>query len=216
MRIRTIMIPPDNNQVQLVICDTNVVILMVLFKSTIMFTNTYSFGQIEVHQSVIAEMQAWLDKNNRKAQKFTRPILEQAIALSTDQSGRLRELTSEEMKRSHKMISSKEVSLGPEEKGFATSETDKDLLASAWKNKTKLATQERTMRSIGAKTLGRDRILSFEELVVDLIQERKITAQEVTDGLDAIVRMNEKIDSQRGKLIQAALDQAQRSALPQN
>jgi hypothetical protein len=94
---------------------------------------------------------------------------------------------------------------------MATSKTDKDLLSLAWKNKANIATQERTMRSVGLRTLGPDRVLSFEELVVDLIQERKITAQDVADGLDALSRMNEKIDSQRGKLIQAALDQLAQS-----
>lgn len=171
-----------------------------------MFTNTYSFGKIEVHQSVIDEMQAWLDRNNKKVQKFTRPIIEQAIALSIKQSGRLVSLTTEEMARSHRMISTKEASLGPEQKGLATSKTDKDLLAFAWKNKSKIATQERTMRSVGAMTIGNDRILSFEELVIDLIEEKKITPNEVSTGLDTISRMNERIDVQRGKLIQSALD----------
>ena len=196
---------PNNNS-HLVICDTNVVMLMVLFKPSVMFTNTYSFGKVEVHQSVIDEMQAWLDRNNKKVIKFTRPIIEQAIALSTKQSGRLQSLPPEEMSRSHRLISTKEASLGPDEKGLATSKTDKDLLAFAWKNKSKIATQERTMRSVGAKTIGSDRILSFEEFVVDLIKEKKITADEVNNGLDTISRMNEKIDAQRGKLIQSALE----------
>jgi hypothetical protein len=174
-----------------------------------MFNNTYSFGKIEVHQSVIDEMQAWLDRNNRKVLKFTRPIIEQAIAFSIKQSGRLSSLTDAEMARSHRIISTKEASLGPEQKGLATSKTDKDLLAYAWKNKSKIATQERTMRSIGALTIGHDRILSFEELIVDLIEETKITTDDVTNGLEAISRMNEKIDVQSGKLIQAALDKLQ-------
>jgi rRNA-processing protein FCF1 len=207
MKVRTTMSPHSNSQPQLVICDTNVIVLMVLFKPLVMFTNTYSFAQIEVDQSVIDEMQNWLDRNNKKVQKFTRPIIEQAINLSMTQSGRLKGLTIEEMERSHKLISAREAALKPEEKGMATSKTDKDLLSLAWKNKVKIATQERTMRSVGARTLGANRILSFEELVVDLIQERKITTQEVNDGLDAIARMNEKIDNHRGKLIKDALDQ---------
>ena len=212
MKVRTTMSSLNSNHQHLVICDTNVIILMALFKPSLMFTNNYSFGLVAVDQSVVDEMQNWLDKNNKKTQKFTRPIIENAISLSTHQVGRLMGLTIDEMNRSHKLISSREAALKPEEKGMATSKTDKDLLSLAWKNKAKIATQERTMRSVALRTLGQDRVLSFEELVADLIKERKITAQEVADGLDALNRMNEKLDPQRAKLIQRALDQLAHSS----
>ncbi len=194
------------SKIHLVICDTNVVMMMVLFKPSIMFSNIYSFGHVEIHQSVIDEMQTWIDRNNRKAQKFTKPIIEQAIKLSQQHTGKLKQLTHEEMNRSHRTISSKEAKLEPHQKGFATSKTDKDLLAFAWKNQASLATQERTMRSIGELTLGKDRVISFEELVVDLIKNKKITKTEVTDGISAIENMNEYLHPERAKLIKTALE----------
>jgi len=51
----------------IIICDTNVVILMTLFKPTIMFTSVYTFGKIKVHQCVIDQIQNWVDKNNQNA-----------------------------------------------------------------------------------------------------------------------------------------------------
>ena len=50
----------------IIICDTNVVILMTLFKPTVMFAALYSFGKIKVHQCVIDQLQNWVDKNNQK------------------------------------------------------------------------------------------------------------------------------------------------------
>ena len=159
----------NNNPIEIIICDTNVVVLMTLFKPSVMFAAQYSFGKIKVHQCVIEQLQGWLDRNNQKVKKFTAPIIQDALRLAKTVSQNIKEPTDDQFKRSARYIAGKENSLNPEEKGMATDKVDQLLLILAYVNKAYLATQERTMTSVAKKTLPAGRVIRFEDLVLDLI-----------------------------------------------
>lgn len=174
---------------------------MTLFNSK-MFTATYSFGTIKVHQCVIDQLQAWLDKNNKKVQKFTPAIIQNAIKLATSASTGIKEPTDEQFKRSVKIIAAKESGLSQSEKGMATDIVDQKLLILAYVNKAYLATQERTMTSIGNKTLPPGRVIRFEDLVLDLKANNQLSKDELLSGLGSLDHFKEILNSQKRKEIE--------------
>lgn len=192
----------------LLICDTNIVVKMTLFKQSKMFDAEYSFGEVEIHESVLAEIRRWIDHEGKKARKFGAQLLEDAINRASDHTGRLRGLDPAEMRRSFKALSAMEAALEPHEIGSATSRTDKELLTLAWKNRANLATEERTMRSLGKRSLGKDRVFSFANLVVDLLQIGGISRGEVETGLDTLARYDERLPREEENEIRGAMGAA--------
>lgn len=167
-----------------------------------MFTANYSFGTIKVHQCVIDQLQSWLDKNNKKVQKFNAGNIQIAIKLATAASGGIKEPTDDQFKRSVKIITAKENALNPSEKGMATDTVDQKLLILAYVNKAYLATQERTMTAIGSKTLPSGRILRFEDLVLDLKSIGQLSKDEIQTGLNSLDQFKEILDSGKRKKIE--------------
>ncbi len=186
--------PKKDSSPQVIICDTNIVLLMILFKSSIMFSAVYSFGIIKIHHTVISELEKWLVKNNRKVQKFTAVLIEDALKKCIEHQCTLRDPDERECARSHRFLDAKENSLTADKKGAATSKTDKDLLSLAYKHKTALATQERTMRSLAKITLGENRVLLFEDLILDLLKLGVLAKDDVKTGLETLDRMGESLD----------------------
>lgn len=187
----------------IIICDTNVVILMTLFKPTVMFAAVYSFGKIKVHQCVIDQLQNWVDKNNQKAKRFSIQILEQAIDLCKSVSKNIKEPTPDQFTRSAAYISKKERSLGSQQKSMATDKTDQLLLILAYVNKAHLATQEKTMTSVGELTLPPGSILRFEDLVLDLIKLNLLVSDDLKSGLYSLDSFKEKLDANKRKQIES-------------
>lgn len=195
----------ESAAIRLIICDSNVVMMMTLFRPTVMFTATYSFGAIEVHRSVIEELEKWLERKGAKFKKFGQGIIEDALRYSKEHTGRLKELSEEERRKSHKVLAAMESSVSPENKGADTSATDKDLLTLAWKNKAKLATQERTMRAVALRSLGKDALLSFEEMVADLHKSGALSKKDVFDGVDNLNRFGESLRSDGKAIVETIL-----------
>jgi rRNA-processing protein FCF1 len=197
--------PPStsNTSVQIIICDTNIVILMTLFKSSLMFTANYSFGAVKVHQCVIDQLQSWLDNNNKKIQKFSAELVQQSLQLAKAASRGIKEPTDDQYKRSARYIAGKENGLSPNEKGMATDKVDQLLLILAYVNKAYLATQERTMTSIGKQTLPAGRVIRFEDLVLDLISQNLLSSEDIESGLTTLDHFKEKLDAEKRKKIEA-------------
>lgn len=199
---------------KLVICDSNVVMLMTTFCQTKMFDSKYSFGELEVHVSVIDELERWITRRGAKFTKFGQGLIEDALRYSRQHTGKLKELSDGERTKSHKTLAAMESRISPESKGADTSTTDKDLLTLAWKNKARLATQERTMRSLALRSLGKDALLSFEEMVVDLHKAGVLSTKEVKDGLDNLARFNESLRTDGKKLIDDQLREKEKIPKP--
>jgi rRNA-processing protein FCF1 len=181
---------------KIVICDTNVVVMMTLFKPTKMFSHRYTFGKVVVHQMVIDELESWLQGNSLKKRKFGEHLITDAISHSESNTEDLHELTQSEMQKSIRYLSALESKLGMSEKGSDTSDTDKQMLSLARKNKSALATQELTMRSLAQKTLPGDKLKSFEDMVIELFRGGHLSKQEIKDGLDILFRYNENLLSE--------------------
>lgn len=94
-----------------VICDSNVIIMMAIFKPSVMFSSKYSFGEVEVHFSVISEMERWIERGGAKLSKFGKPLIEDAIKYSKSHTGRIKELGAEERKKSHRILAGMEASV---------------------------------------------------------------------------------------------------------
>ena len=62
--------------------------MMTIFKPSVMFNCRYTFGELAVHKSVIAEIERWLRPDSRKQKKFGKPPIEDALrycnSLETD------------------------------------------------------------------------------------------------------------------------------------
>lgn len=82
------------------------------------------------------------------------------------------------------------------EKGTDTSDTDKKMLSIARKNKSALAIQELTMRSLAQKTLPGDKLKSFEDMVIELFHAGHLSKQEIKDGLEILGKYNENLRSE--------------------
>lgn len=162
-----------------------------------MFGATYSFGDIKVHQTVIDELEVWLARKNRKVKKFTEPVINETIRLAKLHSSGLVGMTPAEREKSYNYLSAKEAKLDSSVMGAATSDTDKELLGSAYKNQAVLATQEKTMRAIAKQTLGPDRVKYFEDLVIDLIKSNQLSLEDVKTGIESLDRMNESLERGR-------------------
>lgn len=188
---------------KLVICDTNVVMMMTLFKPSIMFDHSYSFGKVVIHQLVIDELASWLEGNTLKKRKFGEHLIQDALSKSEARAEPLKGLAPAEMQKSVRYLSVLESKLGMNEKGTDTSDTDKEILSITRKNKAALATQELTMRSLAQKTLPGDKLKSFEDMVIELFKSGKLSKQDIQDGLDNLHRYNENL---RTEAKQSVLD----------
>jgi hypothetical protein len=193
----------NNSPTQIIICDTNIVVLMTLFKPSVMFSANYTSGKVRVHQCVIDQLQNWIDKKNAKATRLTLPILEKAVSLCKPLSQNIKEPTPEQFKRSARYIANKEIGLPASEKGMATDIVDQKLLILAFVNNATLATQERTMTSIAGKTLPPGRVLRFEDLVLDLLNLSLLTSSDVEVGLESLDHFKEKLDATKRKQIES-------------
>lgn len=181
---------------KLIVCDTNIVVRLYLFKSQLMITHNYSFGSIEIDVSVIKEIQNWIDKKNSKMVKFGEPVLQSILQLCDQQTGRLREPTEQEMKSSKAYLRSVENSL-PATNGSSTSDTDKRLLTMAWKNKAHIITMDQAVRNTAQRSLpSGSKLLSFHDLVTDLHTSNFLTEEEIQLGLDTLNRYNEDLDEE--------------------
>lgn len=182
------------NTTKLIICDTNVVAKMFLFKASIMFTADYSFGSIEIDTSVIEELQNWINKNNSKLKKFGLPNVQDMINYCNKQTGRLKEPSTAEMTRSKKTLANIESKL-PSTNGSATSNTDKRLLTMAWKHKAHLVTMDLAVRQTALRSLpSGSKLLSFYDLAEDLFKLKHLSINDITSGLEILAKYNEDLD----------------------
>lgn len=196
---------PEAASAVLVICDSNVVIMMAIFKASVMFDAQYSFGKVEVHSCVIEELESWIKRRGAKLRKFGEPLISIAIEKATKRSGHLKEPTDQEYQKNNSYLTAIETRLAADMKGTDTSRTDKDLVALARKNGACLATQELTLRSLAIRSLTEKRVLSFEEMVVDLFKQGKISAEEVRDGISTLEKMGENLRTEGRKLLNDAI-----------
>jgi len=198
---------PKSNQTstRLVICDSNVIIMMTIFKPSVMFTCKYTFGELAVHKSVISEIEKWLRPDSRKLKKFGKPLIEDALRYCSHLETDFQEPALAERGKYHRIMSGLENSLSESEKGMPTSTVDKDLLLYAKKHNASLATQEQTLRSLGKKMIEHHRILSFEDLVVDVIRQNLLTETEVRGDIEKLTRMGENLRNDGRQKIETAL-----------
>ena len=190
---------------KIVICDSNVIIMMAIFKPTIMFKKKYSFGDLIVHQSVINEIERWQRSGSRKLAKFGEGLLKDALKYCYQFQGAIKEPAEAEKTKSFGIFSAIENRPSANQKGAPTSSTDKYLLLLAKKNDAKLATQEHTLQLLGARVLGKDGILSFEDLSIDLFAQGHMDKKIIEDGIDALQRMGESLRADGRRKILAAI-----------
>ncbi|MCX6116739.1 MAG: hypothetical protein NT027_04300 [Proteobacteria bacterium] len=191
---------------RLVICDSNVIIMMSIFKPSVMFKCKYTFGELAVHKSAITEIERWLRPDSKKLKKFGKPLIEDALRYCSSLETDFQEPALAEREKYHRIMSGLENGLLAAEKGMPTSTVDKDLLLYAKKHNASLATQEQTLRSLGRKVIAHDRILSFEDLVVDAIRQKLLTESEVRSDIDTLTRMGESLRTDGQHKIEAALN----------
>jgi hypothetical protein len=190
---------------QIIICDSNVIIMMTIFKPSIMFSATYSFGKLVVHQLVIEEIERWLRPESKKYKKFGKGLIEDALGYCRGMEVKFRTPAEQERKKYHGIMSGIESRLSDNQKSASASTTDKDLLVFAKKNNAKLATQEVTLRSLSKGVIGEDMLLSFEDLVVDAFSQTLLTKDEVLSELDTLSRYNESLRADGKTVIMIAL-----------
>jgi hypothetical protein len=187
-----------------IVCDANVVIQMTIFDSTRMFdTAKYSFGSIQVNSLTIKELERWL-KGGKKLARFGKDVIGLAIQKSKSAGFKLQELTSEERKRKITTYQLIEDKISADNKSADTSDEDKELLALAEKNACFLATQETTLRSL-ADLVIKGRLLSFEDLVVDLFQQGQLTVDHIKSGLGNLDHFQERLRYDQKKKITSLL-----------
>ncbi len=192
----------QSNDKQIIICDTNIVLLMMLFKPSVMFTANYSYGKIKVHQCVVDQLQSWINKkDSKKVARFTKEIIQDTINACEKLSKGIKEPTRPQFDRSIAYISKVEGELDSSQKGSATDRVDKLLLILAYANKAYLATQENTMTNIAKITLRPERVLRFEDLVLDLINLKLLSKVDIETGLHCLDSFEEILNSKKRSLI---------------
>jgi rRNA-processing protein FCF1 len=172
--------------------------MMTIFKPTLMFSIQYSFGKIVVHQLVIDEIERWQRPGSKKYNKFGPGLLSDALGYCRACEIKFTEPAELERKKHHSIISAIENKIAEDEKSAPTSTADKDLLMLAKKHKAKLATQEQTLRTLSKRVIGAEMLLSFEDLIIDILEQKLMTKVEVLAGLETLARFNEKL-RQEGK-----------------
>lgn len=74
----------------LLICDTNIIVKMYVFKASVMFDATYSFGEVRIHPVVVEELQQWLLPGRAKLKKFGAPMIKDFIKHARRKLGELK------------------------------------------------------------------------------------------------------------------------------
>tara|TARA_Y100000768_G_scaffold389046_1_gene391712 strand:- start:176000 stop:176569 length:570 start_codon:yes stop_codon:yes gene_type:complete len=168
---------------------------MYLFKKSVMFDTSYKFGKVKVHPCVIDQLQNWVDRKAKKFQKFGGELINDIIAKVSLYTSDIKEPTYAQRERSIKILQIIEGNLDNSEMSMATDKVDQNLLVLAYVNQAYLATQEKTMKSIGSKSLPKGRVVRFEHLALDLIEQRKLTYQDIQTGMHSLNHYNEILDS---------------------
>ena len=195
-----------------VICDTNVVILMSTFKPSVMFAFKYSFGAVEIHSSVIEEIENWIKRNGEKLRKFGLQFLEFVLEWCRKHTGQLEDVPEPQLSQGIKYLDTLESHLSPDLKGLATSRVDRHLLVLAFRRGVALATQELTLRSLAKRSLNDPkRIISFEDMLREILIERALTPQEARDCLSTLEKRDEHLLKGERKRILDLIEQLQRS-----
>ncbi|MGE4234150.1 MAG: hypothetical protein AB7F43_12550 [Bacteriovoracia bacterium] len=176
--------PTNEKPLQFVICDANVVIMMAIFNGSKMLEEgSYSFGELQIHDLAIEEIKRWR-KSQAKLRKFGKDVINSAITKAEAAGFSLGEMAAAERTRFHSAISNIENGLDTDDKGMATSPEDKEYIALALKHGCYLASQEDTIRSVALKMLPeKSKLLSFEDLIVDLFKSGQLTKQDILDGI---------------------------------
>jgi hypothetical protein len=166
---------------------------MGLFCGELMFTATYSFGEVEIHPLVIQELETWIIRKNAKLRKFGEPVLNQILQYAQKQTGKLKNPTEQQIRKGRSFINAIESRLPPENISAATSSTDKDLLIAVHANGANLSTQERTLTAVAKKSFGEARVFCFEDMILDLHRSNVLALEKIKDGHIALVSMNESL-----------------------
>ncbi len=197
---------PAAKTVKFLICDTNIVILMMLFKPSVMFEYSYPFGSVEVHESVINEIERWVENKNIKFRKFGENILNDALKYSRARTGNLKEMTKPEREKALNVLKVMENKLDASQMSAPTSPTDRYLLALAYKNKANLATQEKTLSSLALKSLGTDRVISFGLMIQTLFEKSILTKEEIQTGMHSLDYYKEHLRKEDREILRKILD----------
>lgn len=187
---------------------------MTLFDGTTMFNASYTHGNIEVHQSVIDELNGWIFPGSAKVKKFTEYLIRRSIAFCEGCTGNLNELTEPERLRSLAVLNAFEKTLPPGSKGSGTSRTDKELLNLARKNKAKLATQELTLRSLAPRSIPQEHLLSFEDLVADLFIQKVMSTEQILAGIKTLEDFKENLRQEGRKMLYDLLGVGRATGVP--
>jgi hypothetical protein len=156
--------PTPQNPSLLLICDTNIVVKMYIFKASVLFDAAYSFGHVRIHHSVICELEHWLKSKRRKYQKFGEGMISGFIASAKPKCSGLKSPDPATLPAKHRALQVMERDIPDEEKGQDTSETDRELLIYSDINNATLATDEKTLTALGISVLGENRVASFGDL----------------------------------------------------
>jgi len=176
----------------ILICDTNVVVKLFIFKSSIMFDASYTHGNIKVHQCVIDELNHWLKVKKQKYKKFGRDMIRGMIKAAAPKVSGLNSPDPATVPGKHRLLQNIESKIPDEERGRDTSVTDRDLLISAQVNNAVLATNEKTLTEVTERVLGTDRVVSFGDLVKDIYEMGVLSQEDVSTGYDNLIRFNER------------------------
>ena len=188
---KRVTLTPQNPSL-LLICDTNIVVKMYIFKASVLFDAAYSFGHVRIHHSVICELEHWLKSKRRKYQKFGEGMISGFIASAKPKCSGLKSPDPATLPAKHRALQVMERDIPDEEKGQDTSETDRELLIYSDINNATLATDEKTLTALGISVLGENRVASFGDLVRDLHMQGLIDLKDIKSGLDNLLAYNER------------------------
>ena len=178
----------------ILICDTNVLLKMALFKRTLMFEAEYRWGKIAVPKSIVNELRRWLKKpGHRKVKKFGKEIIEDTIKRCSGLYKVIAEVPEEIFEKRDRTIESMAKGLAIEQKGDDPSDEDRELMVLAVENNANLASDEKLHHSLShCLAVGRE-VCSFGMLVKDLFDQNKISKEDVQVGWSVLEYHNEGV-----------------------
>lgn len=195
-----------SDEALILICDTNVLVKMALFKPSVMFDAHYSYGKVAVPDFIIEEIRRWTKKaKNKKLKKFGREVIENTIARCERLTGSIRAVETAKHRQQDTVIKAMAKSLSADQKGDDPSDEDRRLIILASENHANLASDEKLHHSLGHCLADKRSVYSFGMLVHDLAASGKLTTKEIEDGLGNLDYHKEQLRREDKELLRELL-----------
>jgi hypothetical protein len=179
----------------LVITDSNILVLMVITGLHKEICEAKHFGRIAVPPIIEEELLEWTAQGSKKRAKFgplVDNIYELAFSLSEKETIIFDQVKLEAKKSQIKMVFRSLQNSGTSKLGAPPSDADSSILAIAMLTKSRLCTQEKTLRSLTLELTEQDPI-GFVDLLEALILKNSKPKEEVLDALKNLDFYNEKL-----------------------